>query len=827
MKRYLIIGGVAGGATAATRLRRRDEEAEIVLVERGAYISYASCGLPYYIGGEIEARESLLVMTPERLRANFAIDVRTETEAVSVDAAAKTVRLRGKDGSEEDLSYDALLLSPGARPIRPRIPGIESSRIHTLRTIPDADALHACARQGGRAAVIGGGFIGVEMAENLARIGLSVTLVEAAPHILAPFDADMAPLIERELSENGIALSLGDGVASFEEKGDLLSITLASGASLDVDFAVLAIGVTPDTAFLEGSGIERNERGFLLTDDRMRTSAPDVYAVGDAVESFDALTGAPMTLALAGPASRQARIAADNMAGGDAHYHGMQHTSILKAFSRTAAATGASERALRRAGLSYGKDFFIVLLHPFSHVTYYPGAEQMTVKLLFGADGRVLGAQIIGTRGVKARIDAIAAAIRRQASIEDLADIELAYAPPFGAPKDPVNLAGLVAQNLLTGLVSFVRVGELDAARAKGAQILDVREPAELLAVSIEGATNLPLGKLRTRYRELDKKTDWIVLCRVGQRAYNAARFLASKGFRAKVLMGGILSYRAERAAEKAAPRTPAATGAAPGRTEEAPKEDEEPAPRDAIARRVSLAGLSCPGPVMHLSKIMEELKEGEIAELTATDAGFYEDSLAWCRATGNNLLLREKTGRGIRVQVQKSAPDAEEAAPLAGTNFTVRPKTILVFSGDLDKALAAFILANGAAATGAKVTMFFTFWGLSVLRREAKSSAKKPLLARLFSAMLPKGASRLPLSNFHMMGLGTRLMKKIMRDHDIMSLESLIKSARDAGVELIVCQMTMDLMGIRKEELLDGVTIGGVAAFLEKAEQSSATIRF
>ena len=838
MKRYIIIGGVAGGATAAARLRRLSADSEIVLVERGEYVSFAGCGLPYYVGEVIQARESLLVMTPEKLRANFGIDVRIRTEAVAVDTEKKTVKLRA-NGTDETLSYDALLLSPGARAVRPPIPGIESRRIHLLRTVPDADALHhALAEKGKRGVVVGGGFIGVETAEGLSARGVKVTLAEAADHILQPFDDDMVPMLEKTLRENGIVLRLGNGVAKFTEQETGIAVTLQDGSTVEADFVVLAIGIAPDTAFLEGSGIKRNARGFIVVDSTMQTSVPDVYAVGDAVETQDFATGKPASLALAGPANRQGRIAADNMAGRRDTYGGVQYTSIVKVFSKTAAATGKNERMLAREGLTYGKDYKIALLHPFSHVKYYPGARQMVVKLLFATDGLVLGAQIIGADGVKARIDAIATAIRFHAKTSDLVNLELAYAPPFGAPKDPVNLAGCIAENIRAGLVSFVRVRDLEKELQAGARVPDVREPAELLAGRIEGAVNIPLGTLRTHYTTLSKDTPWIVLCRVGQRAYNAARFLTQQGYNARVLMGGILSYQMEQ-------ETQGDTGGSPsgeangklsgtggeignGAAENIPQSAEKEAQGAAkIVKCVNIPSLSCPGPILTLQKLVERLAPGEAVEVTATDEGFYEDSLAWCRSTGNRLLLREKNDASVRVQVEKRAPLSVAEATTAPAATGPRDKTILVFSGDLDKALAAFIIANGAAATGAHVTMFFTFWGLSVLRRENAPKVEKSFPARLFSAMLPKGAKKLALSKFHMLGMGTGMMKRIMKANNVMPLEALIESAQAAGVEMIACKMTMDLMGIEKEELIDGVTIGGVASFLERAEKSAMTLRF
>ena len=564
-KRYVIVGGVAGGATAAARLRRLDGEAQIILFERGEDISFANCGLPYYVGDAIKEREQLLLMTPELFRTRFAVDVRTRCEVTGVDIVEQHVHVRTADGARYDEPYDALLLAPGAKPLRPPIPGIDSPRILALRNVPDAALLRGLADRSagsGRAVIVGGGFIGVEMAENLRERGLSVTLVEAAPHILAPFDADMAKLAEKELNENGVGLVLGDGVREFKETEDGVRVLLGSGRELAADFVVLAIGVSADTEFLQDSSIALAQRGHILVNEYLETNIPGIYAVGDAAATHERQTGSPGSLPLAGPANRQGRLAADNMAGRHHAYDGFIGTAILKVFGLTAAAVGKNERTLEREGLRYGEDYRVVKLHPFSHVTYYPGAAAMTVKLIYAAKnpaGKILGGQIVGGDGVKARIDALAAAISLEADVVFLSGLELSYAPPYGAAKDPVNMAGYMALNELDGLVRFLPAERLAAAKKNGVRILDVRTPGELQSAPMESDVQIPLDELRERCEELDKNTVWAVLCKVGQRAYNAARILAQRGYQVQVISGGYTSLVMEafEASPEAAPPQP------------------------------------------------------------------------------------------------------------------------------------------------------------------------------------------------------------------------------------------------------------------------------
>ena len=540
MKKIVIVGGVAGGASAAARLRRLDEQAEIVLLERDEHISFANCGLPYYIGETILNRNKLLVQTPEAMRTRFAIDVRVYSEVTAVHPDKKTITVNSKDRGQYEESYDYLILSPGAKPIRPNIPGIYSNRILTLRNIPDTDRIKALVDQDAtrRAVVIGGGFIGLEMAENLKERGLEVSVVEAAPHVLAPFDSDMSVLVERELKENGIDLFLSDGVASFQEQPDTITVTLQSGKILATDIVILAIGVAPETAFLAGSGITLGRRGHIIVNDQMKTSQPDIYAVGDAIEVVDFISGQPTAIPLAGPANKQGRIAADNIAGISSRFQGSQGTSILKVFSLTAASTGNNERTLKQLGINY----HVAIVHPNSHATYYPGSQPLTIKLLFDDSGRILGAQSVGLEGVDKRIDVIATVIRLKGTVSDLTELELAYAPPYSSAKDPVNMVGFVAENILSGLCDAFTYDQLSSFSQEETILLDVRTETEFANGYLPGALNIPVDELRQRMSELDKEKLILVYCQVGLRGYIASRILSQNGFRVKNMTGGYKS---------------------------------------------------------------------------------------------------------------------------------------------------------------------------------------------------------------------------------------------------------------------------------------------
>lgn len=540
--KVVIIGGVAGGASCAARLRRVDEAAEIVMIERGPYVSYANCGLPYHVGGVIEEEASLLIANPQLFRDQFAIDVRTGTEAVAIDAMAKTVQLRDlATGAAHAETYDKLVLAPGATSIKPPLPGINLPGIFHVRTVPDARAIRhrlGANPKGKRAVVIGGGFIGLEMVENLVHQGLAVTLVEMADQILAPLDVEQARPAEALLRQHGVTLVLGEGVTGFAQNSNgVIDVATKSGATYPADIVILALGVRPDTALAKSAGLALGERGGIKVDAHMRTSDPAIYAVGDAVEVRDIVTGADTLLALAGPANRQGRIAADNIAGRSSTFRGVQGTAIIGLFGTTFAWTGASEKTLRRLGRT---DYEKIYLYPNHHARYYPGAKMISMKLIFAkSDGRIFGAQAYGEEGVDRRIDVIATLIQMGGTVYDLEEAELCYAPQYGSAKDAANFAGMIAANVLRHDMPLAHWNA-----GNTSLLLDVREPAEIAAYAVPGALNIPLKQLRARLTEIPRDREIAVICRSGQRAYLATRILLQNGYDAKTLSGGVLAVQ-------------------------------------------------------------------------------------------------------------------------------------------------------------------------------------------------------------------------------------------------------------------------------------------
>ncbi|MGE3956430.1 MAG: FAD-dependent oxidoreductase [Vicinamibacterales bacterium] len=543
-RRVLIVGGVAGGASCAARLRRLDESAEIVVFDRGPYVAFANCGLPYFVGDVIADERKLLVASPDLFRERFNIAVNTDSDVIGIDPVAQTITVHDMPtGVERVERYDALVLSPGASPIRPAIPGVDRPGVFAVRNIPDSRRIRAwiAEHQATTAVVVGGGFIGLEMVENLMHRGLAVTLLEKLPQVMPPLDPEMAAPLMEHLESKGVTLHLGDGLARIDDGGDgRLAVVAESGATHVADLVILALGVRPEVALARAASLEIGQRGGIVVDAEMRTSDPHIWAVGDVVEVPDVLLGQITVLPLAGPANRQGRIAAESIAGRRTQFRGIQATAVVGVLGMTVASTGASEKGLRRAGVTR---FQAVYLHPGHHAGYYPGARPIHLKLLFSVpDGRILGAQAVGIEGVEKRIDVIATAIQFGGSVHDLAESELCYAPQFGAAKDPVNLAGMLAQNVLNG---DMPLASWDALAQADPLLVDVREPEEFARGHIEGALNIPLSKMRERYRELPLDQDILVYCGVGQRAYFATRFLLQHGYRARNLSGGYTTYRA------------------------------------------------------------------------------------------------------------------------------------------------------------------------------------------------------------------------------------------------------------------------------------------
>ena len=814
--KYVIVGGVAGGATAAARIRRNTEKADIILFERGDYISYANCGLPYYIGNVITERERLFVQTPEAFGKRFRVDVRTRSEVTEVNLQKKTVTVRTSDGDTYVEAYDKLLLSPGASPVRPPLPGIESEGIFTLRNVSDTDRIKTYMQQHAvkRAVIVGGGFIGLEMAENLHHAGAEVAVVEMADQVMGPVDYSMAALVHEHLLQKGVKLYLKQAVESFEPGRNGITVRFQSGISLDADLVLLSIGVRPETSLAQKAGLKIGEARGIWVDEYLQTSDASVYAVGDAIEYPHPITGKPWLNYLAGPANRQARIVADNMVfGNKVKYEGAVGTSIAKVFDQTVASTGLAAKRLKQMNVPY----LSATIHSASHAGYYPGSSQTDIKIVFSpTDGRLYGAQIVGYEGVDKRIDAYALVIKHHGTVYDLMEVEHAYAPPFSSAKDPVAVSGYVAGNILCGKMTPLYWRELRDADLTKVTLVDVRTADEYALGHIDGALNIPLDDLRERIGEIPSDRPVYVYCGVGLRGYLASNILKENGYGdVRNLIGGIKTYKAA-TAEVKLPGT--------GESEEDKAQCACNAPATDGSEHskticVDACGMQCPGPVLKLKKEMEKLLPGQRLEITATDAGFSRDAESWCRMTGNRIVEVSSHVGKYKVVVEKATSCAAEAVRQEPEG---KGKTFILFSDDLDKTLATFVLANGAAATGQKVTVFFTFWGLNAIKKVAKPSVKKDAFGKMFGWMMPSDSSKLGLSKMNMGGIGAKMMRHVMKRRGVDSLESLRQQAIDNGVEFIACQMSMDVMGVKKEELLDNVTVGGVATYMDRAETSN-----
>ncbi|OLS34904.1 CoA-disulfide reductase [Alkalihalophilus pseudofirmus] len=622
--KVIIVGGVAGGATAAARLRRISEDVEIILVERGEHISFANCGLPYYIGETIKERSKLLVQTVEGMSKRFNLDVRNSSEVLSIDPQNNKVIIKNlKNGEEYEETYDKLLLSPGARPIVPPIPGLsENKTAFTLRNIPDTDKIktYVDSNKPKKAVVIGGGFIGIEMAENLVDRGIEMTLVEMAKQIMAPIDVEMASILHTHLKEKGVHLVLENGVQAFTDQGK--KVVLSDGTEIETDMTILSIGVRPENELAQSAGLELGERGGIIVNEYLQTSQEDIYAVGDAIEVVDYINGIKAMIPLAGPANRQGRIAANNMMGKKEKYQGTMGTSIAKVFDLTVAATGNNEKTLKHLGITYE----VVHIHPSSHAGYYPGAAPIALKLIFDkSTGKIFGAQAVGADGVDKRIDVIATAIKGELTVEDLTNLELSYAPPFSSAKDPVNMAGYVASNIMDGELEHIQWHEVDQIVSDGGLLIDVREPMEREFGFIKGSKNIPLNDLRDRLSELPKDQTIYVSCQVGLRGYLASQILKNKGYKVKNVDGGWKTYSSVLRENLAIDDKTTTNNF---------KENEIQ-----VDKVVDVTGLTCPMPIIELKKGIESLESGQVLELHVTDKGALNDLPAWSKNAGHTLL--------------------------------------------------------------------------------------------------------------------------------------------------------------------------------------------
>lgn len=817
--KYLIIGGVAGGATTAARLRRNDEKSSIVMLERGEYISYANCGLPYYIGGEIKERNNLFVQTPETFGKRFNIDVRNFSEAIAIHPDKKVVKVKNlQTGEIYEEPYDKLVLSPGAEPVKPPLPGINDEAIFTMRNVPDTDKImkYIEEKKPRHAVVVGAGFIGLEMAENLHARGLKVTIVEMAEQVMTPLDYSMAALVHQHLKTKDVEFYLNTAVSSFSKKDDRILITLNTTRTIETDLVILSIGVRPDTKLAKDAGLKIGETNGIEVNKYLQTSDEHIYAVGDAIEFTNPIIGRKMITYLAGPANKQGRLAADNIVQGNKkEYKGAINTAIAKVFDLTVASAGMPGKMLDKFDVPHIDS----ITHATSHAGYYPGAQPMTIKISFSpTDGKLLGAQVVGYKGVDKRIDLFSEAIRRGATVHDLAEMEHAYAPPYSSAKDPVNIAGMVAENILDGTTKIVWWRDL----CSDDFLLDIRTREEYSLGTIGEAINIPLDELRDHLDELPKDKRIVVFCGVGLRAHVAYRILVQSGFdNVANLSGGLITY--ENASQKQS-------------NEDIFERDyigiddmiyrkQEVAPEPVFtfdAINVDACGLQCPGPILKLKEEMDKAEEGQQLTITASDPGFYRDVQSWAKMTGNKVIDVQQSGANIVATLQKSTKDKTTTQVAASSN---EGTTLICFSDDMDKALATFVIANGAAASGKKVSIFFTFWGLNVIKKQDKPSVKKDFFGRMFGWMLPSSSLKLGLSKMNYFGKGGWMMRMIMKKRGIDSLEGMIESAKKAGVEFIACQMSMDVMGIKAEELMDGVNIGGVANYLERTQDSGLNL--
>lgn len=791
--RIIIVGGGAAGASCAARLRRLQEDAEIIILEKTDEISIANCGLPYFCSDVISDRNKMLVSNPTVFRNLLNVEVRLNSGVTAINREKKSVTVN----NEYEIEYDKLVLALGASPIKPPIPGIDNKKIFTVRTLSDADRIKDFVKQNEikNAVVVGGGFIGLEMAENFVEMGLNTSVIELSDQLLTPIDVDMAAMVQNQMRDNGVSLHLSDGVKAFENA----EIVLNSDKKIPYDIAILSIGVRPETNLAKEAGLELGKRNGIAVNVFMQTSDENIYAAGDSVEIKDFVDNTDTIIPLAGPANRQGRIIADNVAGLNSTYKNTQGTAVVKIFDLTVANTGNNEKQLIAKNIEYKK----VHILGNSHATYYPGSFPMFIKLLFTKEGKILGAQATGLDAVEKRIDVIATVMRLGGKVQDLIDSELSYAPPYSSAKDPVNILGMAADNIIKGIVVPAFYEDLT-----DAYLVDVRAENEFKFKTIEGAVNISHAEIRRNPEVIPRDKKVVLFCNRGFQSYVASRILMQKGFTNVSSLSGGFSFYKEQIKNKQG--IICQNGA-----------NKIMQNINTKVIKLDACGMQCPGPILKIVEELKNMENGDVIEVTTTDAGFKSDIQSWCESTGNTLLELSKDNKVITARIQKGTDKVVEQQKSNPTDG----QTIVVFSNDLDKVLAAFIIANGAAASGKPVTLFFTFWGLNVLRKAQYVKVKKNIIEKMFGWMMPQGPEKLILSKMHMSGMGTMMMKEVMKSKNILTLRELMKSAMDSGVKFIACSMSMDVMGIKEEELIDGVEIGGVAKYIAESNNANSNL--
>jgi NADPH-dependent 2,4-dienoyl-CoA reductase/sulfur reductase-like enzyme/peroxiredoxin family protein/TusA-related sulfurtransferase/rhodanese-related sulfurtransferase len=813
-KTYVVVGGVAGGAGVAARLRRLDEAATIIMYEKGPYVSFANCGLPYYAGGTIKERDSLFVTPVSTFTNAFNIDVRVETEVVSIDREKKCVKAINVSTKEEHIqNYDHLVLSPGCEPFIPPINGMDDSAVLSVRNVPDIDKVVEKLQDSKKAVVVGGGFIGIEMAENLIERGLDVSLVEAADQVMITMDLDMVAPVHETLRQNGIKLYLSQALQAVERVDDKVNVVLPNTTIEDVDLVILSIGVRPSSQLARDAKLELGPRGHIVVDKFCLTSDKNISAIGDAIEYPSPQLEGSNAIALAGPANKMARLCADAIVTGTCReYVGTYGNSIAKVFDLSCGSVGLNEKMLERANLDYG----VAVTHASHHAGYYPGALSLTAKILYDKKtGKLYGGQAVGYASIDKKLDVLSSFISKEGTIEDLANFEQAYAPPFNGAKDILNMLGFIALNEMDGLDKVIDYKETEKRLKEGAFLLDVRTLDEFKLGSIEGSTLIPHTEIRSRINEIPKDRDVIIMCAIGLRGHITYRILAQNGY-TKIynLTGGYKTLKGimeDRTARHNVPLENVLNSTVCNAC------DIDLTDEDIV--EIDACGLQCPGPILQLKKKIDSIEVGQALKIRATDPGFHKDVNSWCKMTNNTLCDLSKKDGVIEAIIKKGNALKPQVA------MTKNGASIIVFSNDFDKALAAFVLANGAAATGKDVTMFFTFWGLSVLRTKPNKKVKKDFMGKMFGAMLPSDMDKLKLSNMNFASMGPKMMKSRMKKKNVDQLRSMFRQAQVSGVKMIACQMSMDIMGVDEKELLDGVEIGGVATYMEAASQCDVNL--